>query len=335
MDGRLLDGIGAACLGAVCGEVPCAAIAAAQAGPDRRWKWRLPAQMERETGALTAPAAPAGPRRRRSVAWSSISASAATSAATRRQAATVSVTFSPSSPIRRPGRDPPPCPLPAHRGRLGRRRHGRRRGGSAMLDRLMRSAIDPTLDRWGTRLALAGWTADAITLIGLGLGLLAALAIALGAPGLALAPLLGSRLADGLDGAVARATRRTDFGGYLDIAADFLFYGAVPFGFVVMDPAANGVAGAFLLLTFYVNGTTFLGFAILAEKRGMETSARGVKSLYFTGGLLEGTETIAFFVLLCLWPGAFAPLAWSFGAACLVTAGARVLLARGVFPPGP
>lgn len=202
-----------------------------------------------------------------------------------------------------------------------------------MFDARLRRAIDPMLDRWGMRLALRGWTADGITALGLGLGLAAAALVAIGWTYLALLPLLASRLADGLDGAVARATRRTDLGGYLDIAADFLFYGAVPFGFVLLDPATNGVAGAFLLLSFYVNGTSFLGFAILAEKRKIETNARGVKSLYFTGGLLEGAETIGLFVLLCLWPGAFAPLAWGFGALCLVTAASRVVLARKVFPP--
>ncbi len=63
----------------------------------------------------------------------------------------------------------------------------------------------------------------------------------------------------------------------------------------------------------------------------MRTRARGVKSLYFTGGLLEGTETIAFFVLICLAPFWFAPCAWVFGALCFVTAGSRVLLARRLF----
>ena len=48
-------------------------------------------------------------------------------------------------------------------------------------------------------------------------------------------------------------------------------------------------------------------------------------------GLLEGTETIAFFVLLCLLPAWFAPLAWGFGALCLYTAIARVLHARTLF----
>ncbi|MCO8145386.1 CDP-alcohol phosphatidyltransferase family protein [Rhodovulum tesquicola] len=202
-----------------------------------------------------------------------------------------------------------------------------------MLDGIMRRLIDPPLDRAGRALAARGVTADAVTLAGLALGLAAAGLIALGLTLLALVPLLASRLADGLDGAVARASRKTDFGGFLDIVSDFLFYGAVPLGFVLLDPAAHGAAGAFLLLSFYVNGASFLGFAILAERRGLETRARGVKSLYFTGGLLEGTETIAFFVALCLWPGWFAPLAWAFGALCFVTAGARVLLARRVFPP--
>ncbi|NHX27879.1 CDP-alcohol phosphatidyltransferase family protein, partial [Escherichia coli] len=167
-----------------------------------------------------------------------------------------------------------------------------------MLDAAMRKLIDPPLNRLGARMARAGIGADTVTLAGLALGLLAAVVIALGAPGLALVPLLASRLADGLDGAVARATQKTDFGGYLDITADFLFYGAVPMGFVWLDPGVNGAAGAFLLASFYVNGASFLGYAILAERAGMQTTARGAKSLYFTGGLLEGTETIAFFVIL-------------------------------------
>jgi phosphatidylglycerophosphate synthase len=170
-------------------------------------------------------------------------------------------------------------------------------------------------------------TADGVTLAGLALGLAAAFLVALGHPGWALVPLLASRLADGLGGAVARATRRTDFGGYLDICCDFVFYGAVPFAFAIFEPA-NALPAAFLLLTFYINGTSFLGYAIMAEKRGAVTEAQGVKSLYYSAGLLEGTETIAFFVLLCLLPQHFVPLAWAFGTLCLVTASARVLNAR-------
>jgi phosphatidylglycerophosphate synthase len=201
-----------------------------------------------------------------------------------------------------------------------------------MLDGLMRRVIDPPLNAMGARLAARGIGADAVTLAGLALGLIAAAIIAAGlSTWAALLPLLASRLADGLDGAVARASAKTDFGGFLDIGCDFLFYGAIPLAFVLRDTPENGMAGAFLLMTFYANGATFLAYAILAEKRGMRTAERGEKSLYFTAGLLEGTETIAFFVVLCLWPWAFAPLAWAFGALCLLTALSRVLLARRVF----
>ena len=201
-----------------------------------------------------------------------------------------------------------------------------------MLDGILRKAIDPVVNRWGQKLAGIGLLANDVTLIGLALGLGAAVLIAAGAPGwLALIPLLAGRVADGLDGAVARATSPSDFGGFLDIACDFLFYGAIPLAFVLRDPDANGVAGAFLLCSFYVNGATFLGFAILAAKRGMQTRARGEKSLYFTAGLLEGSETIAIFTAFCLWPAGFVPMAWGFGVLCFITALARVLLARKIF----
>lgn len=200
-----------------------------------------------------------------------------------------------------------------------------------MLDATARKLIDPPLNAVGRVLAARGVSADGVTIIGLCLGLTAALAIAVGWPLLALLPLLASRVADGLDGAVARATSTTDFGGYLDITSDFLFYGMIPFAFVILDPSANAIAGAYLLTSFYFNGASFLGFAVLAEKRGMQTTAQGSKSLYFSNGLLEGTETIVFFVLLCLFPMAFPMLAWIFGTLCFATAALRIFAARRIF----
>lgn len=199
-----------------------------------------------------------------------------------------------------------------------------------MLDSRLRPLIDPPLNRAGRALAARGVTADHVSLGGLGLGLLAALLLAVQAPGwLALLPLLAGRIADGLDGAVARATQKTDFGGYLDIACDFAFYGVIPLAFAIRDPA-NALPATFLLFTFYLNAASFLGFAIMAAKRGLTSRAQGEKSLFYAAGLLEGAETIAFFVLLCLWPSVFGPAAWAFGALCLVTAIARILWARGL-----
>lgn len=200
-----------------------------------------------------------------------------------------------------------------------------------MLDRHLRPLIDPPLNHLGARLAAMGFSADEVTLAGLFMGLVAAAVLAFGLPGvLALIPLAIGRLLDGLDGAVARATARTDFGGYLDIVCDFAFYGAVPLAFALRE-SSNATVAAFLLATFYVNGASFLGFAVLAEKRGMQTQAQGLKSLYYSAGLLEGTETIAFFTALCLWPDLFRPLAVVFGLLCLGTTGARMALARRVF----
>lgn len=196
-----------------------------------------------------------------------------------------------------------------------------------MLDGHMRKIIDGPLNQAGKALASYGVSANAVTLSGLVLGLFAALLIAIGNVSAGLWILLLSRVADGLDGAVARATQKTDFGGYWDIVADFFFYGAIPVAFVILDPSNNAIAGAVLLLSFYFNGGTFLGYAILAEKHKLSTEQRGSKSLYFTTGLLEGTETIAFFVACCVWPEHFAIMAYVFALACFYTAFSRIWLA--------
>lgn len=195
-----------------------------------------------------------------------------------------------------------------------------------MFDARLRPLIDPPLNAAGRRLAAAGVSADAVTLAGFACGIAAALAICWHAPLLAALLILANRLADGLDGAVARARARTDRGGYLDIVLDFFFYGAIPFAFALADPAANALAASALLLSFYMNGASFLGFAIMAEKRGFSTSAQGAKSLYYLGGLAEGAETIAVFLAFCLFPAAFAPIAWAFAAVCAVSATARLVM---------
>ncbi|QCK85796.1 CDP-alcohol phosphatidyltransferase family protein [Phreatobacter aquaticus] len=193
-----------------------------------------------------------------------------------------------------------------------------------MFDVRLRRLIDPVLDRAGSALAARGVRADHLTMAGLAVGLAAGLAIALQAPHLALVLILANRLLDGLDGAVARASHPTDAGGFLDITADFLFYGIVPFAFAVADPAANGLPAAALLASFYVNGSAFLAFAVLTANRpGL--GAAGQKSFHYLWGLAEGAETIAFFVLMVLFPSAFALLAWIFAVICLASGLARIV----------
>jgi phosphatidylglycerophosphate synthase len=200
-----------------------------------------------------------------------------------------------------------------------------------MLDGGARRRLDPLLDAMAGGLAKAGITANTVTIASALVGLASAAAVAAGAFWLALFLLLLSRLGDGLDGAIARRSEPTDLGGYLDIVLDFLFYGAFPLAFVLLDPAANAVAGAVLLLSFYVNGASFLAYAILAEKRKLTTDLRGRKSLFFTAGLAEATETIGVFVAFCLFPQWFAALAYIFAALTFYTAASRIALAARTF----
>ena len=196
-----------------------------------------------------------------------------------------------------------------------------------MLDARLRRLIDPPLDRLSVPLAARGLSANAITVTGFALGLCGAVAIAGRAYLLGLTLLLLNRLCDGLDGAVARQRGLTDLGGFLDIVLDFLIYAAVPFAFALADPAANALPGAFLIFSFMGTGSSFLAYAIMAAKRGIATELRGRKSLYYLGGLTEGTETIVAFVLACLWPAWFPLIAWTFGALCWLTTATRIVAA--------
>lgn len=185
----------------------------------------------------------------------------------------------------------------------------------AMILPLQRSLLHPPAQR----LAALGLRADQITIAGFVLGLCALPALAFGAHGAALVFILLNRLADGLDGAVARIVGATDRGAFLDTALDFLFYALVPLGFALSDPAANALPAAVLIASFVGTGSSFLAFAVIAARRGIVSHGYPAKGIYYLGGLTEGAETIAFFMAVCLVPSAFPILALVFAAACAVT----------------
>jgi phosphatidylglycerophosphate synthase len=200
-----------------------------------------------------------------------------------------------------------------------------------VLDSRIRPLIDPPLNAIGRGLARAGFTANQVTLAGAVIGIASGVAIGYRYYLLGLTLLLLSRLLDGLDGAVARATKQSDFGGYLDIVSDFAFYVAVPlgFGFAV---AANLPFAIILIASFTLTGISFLAYAVMAAKRGHETSAHGKKSFFYNTGLAEGTETIIAFVLMCLLPNNFAIIAVIYSAMCVITVIQRTIAAKVDFP---
>ena len=188
-----------------------------------------------------------------------------------------------------------------------------------MLDRHLLPRLSPLLNHIARRLVRAGVGADAVSWAGFGLGMAAAVALASRQWGVGGVLLVLSRVLDGLDGAVARASTPTDRGAFLDITLDFLFYASIPLAFAIADPQRNALAAAALLAAFMGTGSSFLAFAVLAAQRGVPRTASPNKGFYFLGGLTEGSETLACFIAMAVWPEAFATLAWGFAGLCVLT----------------
>jgi len=198
-----------------------------------------------------------------------------------------------------------------------------------MLDSRIRRLIDPPLASVAAAIDRPWISPDRLTVAGLVLGLASAGAAALTLWWPALVLWLVSRILDGLDGSLARLRRSrevagaggsseaggaggtseaggaggtseaggaggtSEAGGFLDIVSDFVVYGATVFGVAVGASVAFDAPWwpfAFVLLTYYVNGTAFLAFSSIAERTGRRIDDG--RSLSFLGRIAEGTETI-------------------------------------------
>ena len=164
----------------------------------------------------------------------------------------------------------------------------------------------------------AGISANQVSVTGFVIGMLALPLLAYNLYFWALLAIIINRIFDGLDGAVARRQGITDCGGFLDITLDFIFYGAVVIGFALSSPS-NALAAAVLLFAFMGTASSFLAFAIMASKRGIDNPVYNHKSLYYLGGLTEGSETIMTFIAMCLWPHFFTLLAYGYALLCMIT----------------
>ncbi len=203
-----------------------------------------------------------------------------------------------------------------------------------MFDAQVRRLIDPPLDALARVLCKAGLSANAITLGGFVAGMAGCAAIAFEHYTLALVLIGLNRLADGLDGCMARQTGCTDVGGYLDIVLDTIFYSGVPFAFALARPEA-ALPAAFLIYSFVGTGGSFLAYAVIAAKRGVTADRLQKKSFFYSVGLMEGSETVIFMLLSCLWPNRFATLAWIFGGLCWLTTIIRIAMGIFVFRHSP
>ncbi|VFQ43212.1 CDP-alcohol phosphatidyltransferase family protein [Desulfoluna butyratoxydans] len=190
-----------------------------------------------------------------------------------------------------------------------------------MLDKWSAGWVKRPLEGLAAPLKARGVHADKVTMTGFGVGVLAVPALAMGWYGVALVFIVANRIADGIDGILARDAGPSDAGGFLDIVLDFIFYSAVVVGFALADPGRNALAASVLIFSFVGTGSSFLAYAAMAHKQGRDPSG---KALNYLEGLTEGTETIAFYVAACLFPTAFPALALAFAAACGITTVTRV-----------
>ncbi|WP_263078168.1 CDP-alcohol phosphatidyltransferase family protein [Endozoicomonas sp. Mp262] len=193
-----------------------------------------------------------------------------------------------------------------------------------MLDQWTTRWVHPPLEKGASVLNKKGIHPDHVTLTGFLTGMTAIPLLATQHYLLALIAILINRTLDGLDGALARQNKATDAGGYLDITLDFIFYAGVVFGFALADPVNNALSASLLIFSFMGTGSSFLAYAIMAEKRKLTHPRFSHKSLYYLGGLAEGTETIIVFMLFCLLPEHFPALAKGFALICIITAYTRV-----------
>jgi len=195
---------------------------------------------------------------------------------------------------------------------------------TVMLDHISLKLAKPLLESTARTLASRNISADQVSAFGFIIGLTGAAAIGFHYYICGMILILINRLADGIDGTLARMKGATDSGAYLDICLDFIFYSAVVFGFALADPTQNSLAAAALIFSFVGTGSSFLAYAIMAERRKLTNLRLPNKGFYYLGGIAEGTETILFFVLFCLFPGSFTTLAWILTAICWLSTILRI-----------
>jgi phosphatidylglycerophosphate synthase len=191
-----------------------------------------------------------------------------------------------------------------------------------MLDALLRTFAEPAMAPVAARLSRAQVSANMLTVAGFVAGLGAVAAIASHNHWWGLGLLAANRLTAALDGPLARLTRATDLGTFLETVFGIFVAAGVAFAFALADPS-RAVAAAFLIFSFVVSGSTSLAFVAIAGRRGIATIRSGV---------IESTETFLALAIACAHPDWFSVIAYMLGALCFVSAGARIAEAVVNFP---
>lgn len=195
-----------------------------------------------------------------------------------------------------------------------------------MFDEPFRARFSPVVQPLVRVLARSGVRPNHVTLVAFVLGTAAAVLVASGRTYIGLALWLTSRVGDGIDGGLARATgRSTPFGGYLDITLDMAAYSAMVVGFAVLHPEL-GARWALVLTGYVLVITTTLALSDAAGVLGRHVSGTD-RTFQFTPGFTEAGETNSMYILWVLFPEQIGWLVWIWTAALAATTLQRTLLA--------
>jgi phosphatidylglycerophosphate synthase len=195
----------------------------------------------------------------------------------------------------------------------------------AMLDEELRRGAKPFYAPLAAPLATR-MSGNAVSVMGLGVGLVCLALIALGQNVPALVLWLANRLLDGLDGEVARTRdEESEFGSFLDIAADFFMYGGFLVALAVQHEDAR-IALVVLFFAYYLNGCVFLALSSVLER--LKAERKTERGLHFRRSLTEGFETIVFGILALAFPAYVPLIAWVFAAMVFISAIQRIFDAR-------
>ena len=186
-----------------------------------------------------------------------------------------------------------------------------------MLDAPIRRIVASPLDPLADGIVRLGIGANAVTISGFTMGLIAAALIADESFLPAVGFLALNRLADVLDGTVARRTRITALGAFLDTSLDLFVYAAIPFAFALAHQQ-DALAATFLLTGLMV--AAIPGMAARASVRDNGTGAPA-RPLILCGH----SETFIAFALMCVTPRwMFSVIAYFYGVLCFFSGGAGI-----------
>lgn len=174
------------------------------------------------------------------------------------------------------------------------------------------------MEKLGRLVLKIGISANVVTIVGFIIGLLAINFLSLERYGMALLCILINRCFDALDGAMARNSKVTEFGVFLDATLDYTFYAGVIFGFALANPPQNAIAATFLMFAFTAAACAMLAYAVIAYKNNSNEKLKIEQSPFYLGGVAQGFETLIALVILCIIPGWFLQIAIVLGCLCIV-----------------